>query len=80
VTTWLKKLFHTFDRGEAASDRIADALEGIATDLEAVRSVLRKRIGLDDADQQPTIEKLPPAPSVWAKATTPRRRTTAAKT
>jgi hypothetical protein len=46
---WLKRLFGILDRGDAAAERVAVALEGIAGDLEEVRARLRQRFGLEDA-------------------------------
>jgi hypothetical protein len=45
---WLKRLFGVLDRGNAASERIALALEGMAADLEAARAMLRDRVGLEE--------------------------------
>jgi hypothetical protein len=44
---FLGKLFGAADRVESASDRLALAVEGIASDLESVRAALRDRFGLD---------------------------------
>ncbi len=45
---WLKRLFGGMDRSEAASERIATALEGMAADLEAARDALRQRLGIEE--------------------------------
>jgi hypothetical protein len=41
---WLKKLFGAFDRQQAAADRAATGIEGIAEDLETVRDALHARL------------------------------------
>lgn len=44
--TWLKKLFGMMDRSDAASERIAVALEDMATALETARDRLNGRLGI----------------------------------
>lgn len=55
---WIKSLFASLDRGEAAADRIGAALEGIADDLERLRSQVRQRIGV--TDDPPALPAPPP--------------------
>jgi hypothetical protein len=45
---FLKRLLFGFDRSEKATDRIGNALEGLADDLEEVRAAVRRRLGLDE--------------------------------
>lgn len=47
MLSFLSRLFGGLSRVEAASDRVALAMEGIAEDLEQARAALRQRIGLD---------------------------------
>ena len=65
---FLKSLLGFSDRAQAASERAATALEGLADDLEAVRGIVRERLGLVQAEEpaqlpakivQPTVEKEP---------------------
>jgi hypothetical protein len=55
---FLGRLFGAADRVESASDRLALAVEGIASDLESVRAALRERLGLDSLPAVPAL----PAP------------------
>jgi hypothetical protein len=41
---WIKRLFGGFDRTEAASERAAVAMEGIADLLEEAHTALRQRL------------------------------------
>jgi hypothetical protein len=62
---FLARLFGAADRVEVASDRLALAVEGIASDLESVRAALRERLGLDS---------LPAVPALPAPEETTRKR------
>jgi hypothetical protein len=50
---WIKKLFTGLDRTEAASERAAVAMEGIADLLKQAHVALRERLA-GPADSQPT--------------------------
>jgi hypothetical protein len=50
----IKKFFGMADRSEKAADRIAETMEGIADDLQQVRTALRRRLGLEEG--VPAIE------------------------
>ncbi len=47
MLSWLKSLFTRLDRGDAAAERIAVALEQMAGDVEAARDALRGRLGIE---------------------------------
>ncbi len=52
---WIKQLFSSFDRQQSAAERAAVALEGIATDLEAMHATLRERLGHQDVTVTPSV-------------------------
>jgi hypothetical protein len=62
MITWLKRLFGGLDRTEAASERAATAMEGIADLLEQAHVALRQRLqggaepvpALDQAEKEPS--------------------------
>ncbi len=47
MLNWIKSLFTRLDRGDAAAERIAVALEQMAGDIEAARDQLRNRLGIE---------------------------------
>jgi hypothetical protein len=67
MLSFIRKLFGSMDRGEAASERVAVALEGLAEDVERVRAALRERLGVAELSAaSPALPALPalPAPVV----------------
>jgi hypothetical protein len=54
---WIKKLIGGMDRTEAASERAAVAMEGIADLLEKAHLALQQRLGA--AAETPAIEEAP---------------------
>lgn len=44
----IRRLFGWTDRAEAAGERIAVALEGLAGDVESMRAAFRARIGAEE--------------------------------
>lgn len=61
--TWIKSLFSSMDRQQAAADRAARAMEDIADDLEAVRDQMRSRLGLEAPTPTPEPVKVLPVVS-----------------
>lgn len=61
MMTWIKRLFGVLDRTDAASERIALAMEGMATDIEAARGMLRDRLGIDGNEASLPAPALPAA-------------------
>jgi hypothetical protein len=57
---FIRQLFTSWDRQTKATDRAATALEGIADDLEAVRTALRERLA-GKAEEVPLIGSKPEA-------------------
>ncbi len=47
MLNWIRGLFTRLDRGDAAAERIAVALEQMAGDVEAARDALRGRLGIE---------------------------------
>jgi hypothetical protein len=68
---FIRKLFGGLDRSEAAAERVALAVEGLAEDLEGLRARVRQRLGLD-APAGPAAPEAPEAvaelPAVEAHA------------
>jgi hypothetical protein len=55
----IRKLFGTCDRVEAAQERVAVAFEGLAADVEALRTAFRDRLGVAELPALPAL----PAPA-----------------
>lgn len=53
MLNFLKSLFGMTSRANAAADRVALALEGLADDMEAVRARVRDHFGLGEPDASP---------------------------
>jgi hypothetical protein len=63
---FLRSLVGMNERSSVAADRVASALEGLASDLEGVRASVRQRLGLDVPApvQLPEVITPPTAPPV----------------
>jgi hypothetical protein len=67
MLNWIRKLITGIDRTEAASERAATAMEGIADLLEQARDALKQRLqGAPDQTPAPALPDQEPAPAVRA--------------